>query len=82
MSEITIPVTMSFQQILKIVEMLSEQERIVLLKKLGQKTPVSWQAKFGRELKKLGEKNKRIPLEEVMLDVEEAIREVRVKNGK
>ena len=82
MSEITIPVKMSFQQILKIVELLSEQERMVLLKKLGQKTPFTWQAKFGTVLKKLEKLNKPIPFDEVQSDVEEAIREVRVKNGK
>lgn len=32
MSEIAIPVKMSFQQILHVVELLNEQERIVLLK--------------------------------------------------
>jgi len=81
MSEITIPVKMSFQQILQVVELLTEQERMVLLKKLGQKTPVSWQSRFGRALQKLGEQNVHIPLGEVQSDVEKAIQEVRAKNG-
>jgi len=49
---------------------------------LGQKTPVSWQSRFGMTLKNLGEQNAQTPIEEVQSDVEEAIREVRVKNGK
>jgi len=81
MSEITIPVKMSFQQILKVVELLNEQERIALLKKIKENTPDSWQARFGKALKKLGDQNIQIPIEEVQSDVEEAIREVRVKNG-
>jgi hypothetical protein len=66
-----------FQQLLKAIEGLTEQERLILLKKLEQKTPATWQSRFDRALNILGEKNKQIPFEEVQSDVEKAVQEVR-----
>lgn len=80
MSEIMLSVKLPFQQILKAVDKLNEQERLILRKKLEQNTPLSWQARFGLALEKLHEKNKDIPLEQVQSDVEKAIQEVRGEN--
>lgn len=77
MSEISITIRLPFQQLLKAIEGLTEQERLVLRKKLEQETPVSWKARFERALNKLDEKNKDIPLEQVQSDVARAIQEVR-----
>ena len=80
MSEVSITVKMPFQQILQAIEKLTDQERLVIRKKLEQKTPISWQTRFGLALEILGEKNKDIPFEEVQTDVEKAIQEVRASS--
>ncbi len=77
MSEVAITIKLPFQQLLKAIEGLTEQERLVLRKKLEQQTPASWQERFERALNLLGEKNKDIPLEQVQSDVARAIQEVR-----
>jgi hypothetical protein len=77
MSEVSITIRLPFQQLLKAIEGLTEQERLVLRKKLEQQTPTSWQARFERALNLLGEKNKDVPSEQVQSDVERAIQEVR-----
>ena len=77
MSEISVTIKIPFQQLLKAIERLTEQERLVLLKKLEQKTPTTWQSRFERSLNTLGEKNKHIPFDQVQSDVEEAGQQVR-----
>ncbi len=77
MSEVSITIRLPFQQLLKAIEGLTEQERLVLRKKLEQQTPTSWQARFERALNRLGEKNKDVPLEQAQSDVERSLQEVR-----
>lgn len=77
MSEISITIRLPFQQLLTAIDNLTEQERLVLRKRLEQQTPASWQARFERALNSLGEKNKDVPFEQVQSDVERAIQEVR-----
>ncbi|MBN2090545.1 hypothetical protein JW964_13105 [candidate division KSB1 bacterium] len=60
MSEIFLTIKLPFQQLLKAIEELTEQERLVLRKKLEENTPLSWQAQFERALTRLDEKNKKI----------------------
>lgn len=77
MSEIFLTIKLPFQQLLKAIEALTEQERLVLRKKLEENTPLSWQARFERALTGLDEKNNKISLAEVQSDVEKAIQAVR-----
>lgn len=77
MSEVSITIKLPFQQLLEAIESLTEQERLVLRKKLEQETPITWKARFERALNILGEKNKDVPLEQVQSDVARAIKEVK-----
>ncbi len=77
MSEVSVTIKLPFQQLLKAIEGLTEQERLILRKKLEEKSPASWQARFERALDALGNKNKDVPIEQVQTDVETAILEVR-----
>ena len=77
MSEVLVTIKLPFQQLLKAIEGLTEQERLILRKKLEEKTSVSWQARFGRALDALGDQNNDVPIEQVQTDVESAILEVR-----
>jgi len=77
MSEVLVTIKLPFRQLLKAIEGLTEQERLILRKKLEEKTSVSWQARFERALDALGDQNNDVPIEQVQTDVESAILEVR-----
>lgn len=66
-----------FQRLLKVVDQLTPDEKLVLKKKLDRKEVKTWHERFGKALQYLGKKNKRFSEKEVAEDVKRAIAEVR-----
>lgn len=70
-----------FIQLLKRVDELSPNKKLILYKHLEREKVLSWKERFGKVLDYLGERNKEIPLEKVELDVARAVKEVRGRYG-
>jgi len=66
-----------FNQLIKIIDQLSPEEKIIIKKRLENEKISTWKERFNMALKALGEKNANIPETEVKADVEKAIAEVR-----
>ncbi|PIP39644.1 hypothetical protein COX18_09360 [Candidatus Desantisbacteria bacterium CG23_combo_of_CG06-09_8_20_14_all_40_23] len=77
MTQRAVKLKIPFTQLLKIVEQLSPNERVVLRKQLVRERQLSWQERFGKALDYLGERNKGISLEKVESDITRAVKEVK-----
>ena len=73
----TIKFEIPFKELLNVIDRLPEDEKILLKKKLEKGKVTSWQGKFGRALKYLGNRNRRFPETDVKKDVKKAIAGVR-----